>query len=376
MSRLKERLEERKRSGLYPRDMLEQLDAYGREVAPSLAPPPDHVAPLRPVADRILGLRFGVDYETGSRVPGGGKIHELMAKAQARQAQKIVDQLNDLTAIVAEAIDGIVTALEHPSAHEHHDIDNHLAALRTRQRELDDAARRAVSTEILVRLERLEEAERARGFRPFFANSAFEERFRGSQDLLLEHYAPLADRLEGPVLDLGCGQGFLLRLLAERGIEARGVELDEELAAKAAAEGLDVVHGDGLAALEATPDGSLGAVVLLQVVEHLSAQQLCDLVLLAATKLRPLGTLAVETVNPESLYVYAHAFYLDPTHSTPVHPLYMRFLCEQAGFSFVDVELASPVPDGERLPADGGELAARVNALLFAPQDYLLLARR
>jgi len=373
---LKERLEERKQSGLYPQEMLEQLDAYGREIAPALAPPPDYVAPLRSMSDGVASQHFDAHYETASRVPGGSRFHDTIAKLQSRLADRLVAQLSAFATSVAVTLDGVVTALEHPAAHEHHDVENHLAALRTRVSAVDNAARLGTSTDIIARLERLEAAERARDFRPFFSNSAFEDAFRGSQDELQAHYAPLAERLEGPVLDIGCGQGFFLHLLHERGVEASGVELDAELASIAVAEGLNVKHGDGLAALEAVEDGSLGAIVLLQVIEHLSAQQLCDLVLLASTKLRPGGVLAAETVNPQSLYVYTHAFFLDPTHTTPVHPLYLHFLCVQGGFTNADIEFASPVPEEEVLPAEGGELAARANALLFAPQDYLLFARR
>jgi SAM-dependent methyltransferase len=376
VTRLKERLEERKRAGLYRREMLEDLDAYGREVAPALAPPPDYVAPLRDIAAGITSLRFHWFYETTSRVPGGAYFHKLLGKLQARQAEKLVQQIHALSSAVGSTVDGILTALEHPSAHEHHDIENHLASLRTRINAVDGAARLRTSTDILARLERLEEAERARDFRPFFSNAAFEDAFRGSQKSLETQYAPLADRLEGPVLDIGCGQGFFLRLLKDRKTEARGVEMDAELAAKAVASGLDVEAGDGLRVLESVPDRSLGSIVLLQVVEHLSAQQLCDLVLLAAAKLRPGGTLAAETVNPQSLFVFSHAFYVDPTHSTPVHPLYLRFLCEQAGFESTELEFSAEVAEDEALPADGSELHERLNAMLYGPQDYLLLARR
>jgi O-antigen chain-terminating methyltransferase len=375
VARLKERLEDRKRSGLYPREMLEDLDAFGRDVAPALAPPPDYVTPLRDLLARLTSLRFDISYPTTSRVPGGSTLHGTIAKVQARQAEHLAEQVRVMTDAVSATLDGVLTALEHPTAHEHNEIENHLAALRTRVDAVDRASRLGTSTDVLARLERLEAAERARDFRPFFSNAAFEDAFRGSQEDLRAQYAPLADRLEGPVLDIGCGQGFFLSLLKERGIEARGVELDAELAAKAPAD-LDVVQGDGLAVLDATPDRSLGAIVLLQVVEHLSAQQLCDLILLAATKLRTGGILAAETVNPQSLYVFAHAFYIDPTHSRPIHPLYLRFLCEQAGFTTADLEFAGDVPADEMLPADGGELATRANALLFGPQDYLLLASR
>jgi O-antigen chain-terminating methyltransferase len=146
-----------------------------------------------------------------------------------------------------------------------------------------------------------------------------------------------------------------------------------------------VEYGDGLSWLRGTPDGSLGGVSLIQVVEHLSAQELVDLVALAARKLRPQGKIVVETVNPQSLYVFAHSFYLDPTHVAPIHPAYLHFMFKEAGFSSVEIEWRSPPPADDvlqRIDGDAG-VARQVNAnvdrlnqLLFAAQDYALIAIR
>ena len=72
---------------------------------------------------------------------------------------------------------------------------------------------------------------------------------------------------------------------------------------------------------------------MIQVIEHLTAQDAMDLVALAARKVRPGGKVIIETVNPQSLYVFARSFYLDPTHVRPVHPAYLEFLFREAGFA-------------------------------------------
>jgi len=90
----------------------------------------------------------------------------------------------------------------------------------------------------------------------------------------------------------------------------------------------------------------------------------------------------VETVNPQSLYTFAHSFYLDPTHGNPVHPAYLKFLFEEAGFSHVQIDWRSPPPHDDMLAADDEATKVqatnieRLNQLLFAPQDYALIARR
>ncbi|MEM1448664.1 MAG: bifunctional class I SAM-dependent methyltransferase/GNAT family N-acetyltransferase [Planctomycetota bacterium] len=65
------------------------------------------------------------------------------------------------------------------------------------------------------------------------------------------------------VLEVGCGDGALVRSLRAKGRNVRGVELDEDLARSCAEGGLDVVRGDG-ASLE-DGDRSIDVVVLRDV---------------------------------------------------------------------------------------------------------------
>jgi methionine biosynthesis protein MetW len=46
------------------------------------------------------------------------------------------------------------------------------------------------------------------------------------------------------VLDVGCGDGELLRLLETRGVDGRGIELSREGVNECVAKGLAVVQGD------------------------------------------------------------------------------------------------------------------------------------
>jgi O-antigen chain-terminating methyltransferase len=174
-------------------------------------------------------------------------------------------------------------------------------------------------------------------------------------------------------------------LLIGCGVDARGVDIDSEVVKLAAERGLPVGEDDGLRYLRALDDKALGGLSLIQVVEHFSAQEIVDFVALAADKVRLGGQVFVETVNPQSLYVFAHALYLDPTHLRPVHPAYLAFLFREAGFAMVDIEWRSPPPAGDVLEpvAEGtpdaplyNENVRRLNELLFAPQDYLIVATR
>lgn len=204
----------------------------------------------------------------------------------------------------------------------------------------------------------------------------FEERFRGSPLQIAgaqRSYLDLLRDLPGPVLDVGCGRGEFLRLLGSAGIAGRGVEVNPVSAEAARTEGLDVEEGDALALLEGLPAGRLGAVVAFQVVEHWSPGEIFRFLQEARRVLAGGGVVVAETINSDSLSAL-RAFYLDPTHVRPVPPEALRFLAEAAGFTETRIEYRSPLPAGERLE-EKSENEKRLNALLYAPQDYALIGR-
>ncbi len=135
---------------------------------------------------------------------------------------------------------------------------------------------------------------------------------------------------------------------------------------------MSVEEGDGLAALSSRPDGSLGGVVALQVVEHWSAETTFAFLREARRKLAPGGVLIAETVNTDSLSSLK-AFFLDPSHVRPVPPEALRFLAQAAGFTDTRIEYRAPLPERERLE-ESSENDAKLNRLLFGPQDYALVA--
>ena len=70
------------------------------------------------------------------------------------------------------------------------------------------------------------------------------------------------------VLDVGCGDGELLRLLAEtRGVDGRGIELSREGVNESVAKGLAVVQGDADTDLGDYPDDAFDFVILSQTLQ-------------------------------------------------------------------------------------------------------------
>ena len=204
----------------------------------------------------------------------------------------------------------------------------------------------------------------------------FEERFRGSPAEIARgqrFYLDLLRDLPGPVLDVGCGRGEFLQLLASEGIQASGVESNPVSVEAARSGGLAVEEADALALLGGRPAGKLGAVVAFQVVEHWPPEDIFRFLQLARRALAPGGVLVAETINVDSLSALK-AFYLDPTHVRPVPSEALRFFAEAAGFTEPRIEYRSPLPAADRL-AGSDDDARKLNALLFAPQDYALIAR-
>ena len=221
----------------------------------------------------------------------------------------------------------------------------------------------------------------------WYGQDHFTAFFRGGSDDLRSRYTELAKELIGcdPVVDLGFGRGEFMELLTELGVTVRGVEPDQQLVTSARGRGLDVEQGFAVDYLRSVEPGSLGGIVMIQVIEHLSPQHVIDFVALAADKLRPGGKVVLETVNPASLYTYARAFWVDPDHVRPVHPNFLEFLFREAEFSKLAIEYRSPVADSERLvplPGDDPQTQVinenfdRIGALLFGDQDYAVIATR
>ena len=70
------------------------------------------------------------------------------------------------------------------------------------------------------------------------------------------------------VLDVGCGDGALMAVLeSERGVDARGLEIDPELVERCVARGLSAVQGDADSDLGDYPDGAFDLTILSQTLQ-------------------------------------------------------------------------------------------------------------
>lgn len=207
---------------------------------------------------------------------------------------------------------------------------------------------------------------------------AFEDACRGSEAQIRQHLEKYQPQWESALqagtqaLDLGCGRGEWLALLAEQGFTPHGIDLNIAMIEHCRERGFDVTHDDVLSALRAQPDNSQALISAFHLIEHLPFDVLYTLVDEANRVLAPGGVLILETPNPENVLVGSHTFYHDPTHRNPITPTAISFLLTYHGFSDVDVRRFNPYPEEAKVPGDD-PLTARVNGHLCGPQDFAVI---
>jgi len=115
------------------------------------------------------------------------------------------------------------------------------------------------------------------------------------------------------VLDAACGPGFFLELLKEAGIEAVGVDRNEEIVEKVKLKGLKVIHSDIFDYLENVGE-SYGGIFCSHLLEHLLFDRVVRLIELLIEKLEPGGVLVLVFPNSASIRLHLFGFWRDPEH--------------------------------------------------------------
>jgi len=314
------------------------------------------------------------------------------------------DKFPELAAQFAGRLEGLTgTMHDWLATGRREDVERHRALAATLDRQLQDIVGQLAS--LRARLDRAQAPAGSVALAPppripagvgeFSSEAylAFEDRHRGTLEEIRRRQRDYLDlfTLE-PILDIGCGRGEFLQLCQEVKRQARGIDVNPAMVATCRAAGLDVVRAEALAYLDGLPDDSLGGIFCAQVIEHLTSEAFVALVRLAHTKLRPGGVLLCETPNPGSLSVFSGPFYLDLTHIKPIHSEAARFVLDAASFQDVEIRYVNPHPfevtlqhikpywymrpyEEEFLQALN-ENFARVNRVLWGPQDYAVIGRK
>jgi 2-polyprenyl-3-methyl-5-hydroxy-6-metoxy-1,4-benzoquinol methylase len=166
----------------------------------------------------------------------------------------------------------------------------------------------------------------------------------------------------GPVIDIGCGSGQLVRCLIADGYDTAGIDVSPEQVALARAAGLGTVrHGDYRELLTGRP-GTLAAVTATDLLEHLTKPEVLATFDAVAVALRPGGRFVARVPNAVSPFG-GHIRYGDFTHETWYTAGSVRQLAAAAGLELATVIGCPP-------PAHGAVSAVR--AMLWKPVSGLL----
>ena len=407
---------------------------------PSAIPPPD-----RSQLERLNAL-----YRIIDQAPAGGGLRARLASSARRLLGRIlsrqqefnaalVDHINRNMALGLEAHHSSVNTIEWMAGtidgyrDARDEVERHLEALLARERRNDTAVRAlaAQHEELRSALNVVQQAahslkrelaqlsaanpktqipsphfqdsrseSRIPGPGSQFADEdshkyvGFEDQFRGSPDDILrrvEEYLPVFENASD-VLDVGCGRGEFLELLRNRGMTARGIDINHAMVDVCRGKGLQAETGDALAYLRGLPDGSLGGLFAAQVVEHLEPRYLMRLLDAAFDKLRPGAPIVLETINPACWFAFFESYIRDLTHVRPVHPDTLKYLLIATGFQRVEIRYRAPYPDADKLqalPLRAGAPTSvddmietlnanveKINRLLFTYLDYAAIGRR
>ena len=159
-----------------------------------------------------------------------------------------------------------------------------------------------------------------------------------------------------PIVDIGCGRGELLDLLAESGNEALGIDIDAGMVERCRQKGHRVEQTDLANYLSRQPADSIGALFSAQLIEHLRYEELQQFLALSIDKLRPGGVFIAETPNPHSLAALK-TFWVDLTHEKPIFPETLLALCRAHGFSEATIIFPNGSGDLDRDRQIAGEYA-------------------
>lgn len=158
-----------------------------------------------------------------------------------------------------------------------------------------------------------------------------------------DHLASLAGMTPGRLLEVGFGDGCLLDWAKARGYEASGNDILPSMVEAARRRGLDVRLGELKAGDFA--ERSFDWIVAMDVLEHLTTDQIIEHLIIFRALLSPGGKVVVRFPNGASPFFGVH-HYGDVTHLTPLSPESLRQLAARARLTVSRELRLRPYPSG------------------------------
>ena len=342
-------------------------------------------ATIREVRSRLKGRLQEQDFEVRNGISEAeeqlqGEVAELVAQVKAEIAEEVREQIR---AEVTEQVQSIILAMDT-------DIEN-----------------RAWLAKVLE--ERIHETtgeESTPTDRPSIASGinyfVFSEEIGKSwlklggtsceSPNVFDDVLPLFSNCKN-VIDIGCGRGALLQSLQNNNVGCYGVDLDETSLLYCRKFGLNVQLADAVEHLRSLEENSLDGVFIGQVLEHLPADAIYDLLRFSYEKMQYGSYIVIVVPNILSVLVSTNLFYLDPTHSTHTHPEVIKFILNSCGFREIQEKFYQPVSDSIKLSYVETSNAVesgvseevlktlnsntdKLNNMLFGYRDYCVFAKK
>jgi SAM-dependent methyltransferase len=168
----------------------------------------------------------------------------------------------------------------------------------------------------------------------------------GGSDEWWDHkFLPLLADMDrdAPILEIGCGAGGLLAYLGRRGFShAHGIDISQEQVELALRRGVRAEQAEILEFLR-NKSAEFAAIVAVDVLEHLTRDELLAVGQSILDALLPGGRLIVQTANGAGL-LPGQVIYGDLTHVTIFTPESLAQLLQAVGFIRLSTYETGPVP--------------------------------
>jgi 2-polyprenyl-3-methyl-5-hydroxy-6-metoxy-1,4-benzoquinol methylase len=157
-------------------------------------------------------------------------------------------------------------------------------------------------------------------------------------------YLPAFEKVnhDDPILELGCGPGYMLDFLGKRGFsKVLGIDISEEQVELATQRGLSAEVADVFEFLSRQQQ-TFGAIIALDFVEHFTKEETLNLFRSIHRVLKTGGLLLIQTPNGQGLFP-RQVIYDDLTHLTIFTPESLRQILMLVGFENINFKETGPI---------------------------------
>jgi len=141
--------------------------------------------------------------------------------------------------------------------------------------------------------------------------------------------------MSSKVLDIGCGDGVLMKYLQEEGYSVYGIDTDLQAVTHCVKNNLSVFQKDAISFLQKNKN-SFGSIICCHVIEHIPINQIAQFIECCYNTLLNNGILLIITPNVHTLEGTAN-FWNDPSHIRPYTIPCLEKLLTKAGFEIIEI---------------------------------------